>query len=285
MLSIFKVVFDKRLYIGIAIIVVVTVAAIFAFDRYIMPVYTQYNVGVTVPDVTKMSFEEASTRLESRGLRVEILERRGNEAFPPDFVLDQNPKGNAMVKPNRKIYLTVNTPEVPMVNVPNVVNLSLRNAEIQLQNHGLQVGNISYASSRFKNSVLNQSVLAGTSVRRGSAVNLVVSDGLGQNKVSVPDIVGLTLAEAQRAVRQAGLRVGAIQFQRTADIEPNHILGFSPAGADSLFEGESINLFVSELLRAEEVDERMAIIIDSTETTRVLPDSLRLRQISGDLDE
>jgi len=72
--------------------------------------------------------------------------------------------------------------------------------------------------------------------------------------------------------------VGSIQFQRTSEIEPNHILGFTPSETDSLFEGETIDLIVSELIRAQEADERGAVIIDSTETFEEIPDSLRLRE-------
>lgn len=285
MLSIFKVFLDKRLYIGIFVIVVVTVAAVYLADRYIMPLYTNHNTGVTVPDVTKLNVEQAKLSLNERGLRVEIIDERMNEAFPPNFVLDQNPPGNSMVKPNRKIYLTVNASEVPTVTVPNVVNLSLRNAEIQLQNFGLQIGNISYASSRFKNSVLSQSVPAGTQARRGTNVNLVVSDGLGMNRVAVPEIVGLRLAEGQRKIRQSGLRVGEFRYQRTFDMEPGRILRFSPAEADSLFEGESLDLVISELPDAEEVEERGAVIIDSTEIDQAIPDSLLLREQERNNDE
>lgn len=285
MLSIFKVFLDKRLYIGIFVIVVVTVATVYLADRYIMPLYTNHNTGVTVPDVTKLNVEQATLSLNERGLRVEIIDERMNEAFPPNFVLDQNPPGNSMVKPNRKIYLTVNASEVPTVTVPNVVNLSLRNAEIQLQNFGLQIGNISYASSRFKNSVLSQSVPAGTQARRGTNVNLVVSDGLGMNRVAVPEIVGLRLAEGQRKIRQAGLRVGEFRYQRTFDMEPGRILRFSPAEADSLFEGESLDLVISELPDAEEVEERGAVIIDSTEIDQAIPDSLLLREQERNNDD
>ena len=266
-----KVFLDKRLYIGTAILIVAGVLTIFILDRYIMPVYTNFNSGVTVPDVTKLHIDDAMLKLQSIGLRYEVIDSRSNENFPPDFVLDQTPAKHALVKPNRKIYLTTNTSAVPMVEVPNVMNMSLRNAEIQLRNFGLELGFISYASSRFENSVLNQSVPAGTSVRRGTAVNLVVSDGLGMNRVEVPNVIGMRLAEAQRELRSKGLRIGEIRFQRTAEIEPNIIISFTPLDADSLFEGESVDLIVSELLRVEEAEERGAVIIDSTEVNTTPP--------------
>ncbi len=276
---------DKRLYIGLITLAVLAVVTLFLMDRYIMPAYTNYNQGVTVPDVTKKSIADAEDLLTRAGLRFEVMDRRSNENFPPDYVLDQAPDGNSIVKPNRKIYLTVNTSETPTAIVPEIVNLSLRNAQIQLSTHGLELGNVEVASSRFRNTVLSQSVPAGTSVRRGTPVNLVVSDGLGMNKVPIPDLTGKRLAVAQREIRQAGLRVGQIEFQPSAFVEPNTILRFTPSETDSLFEGDRINLVVSELSDIQETEERGAIITDSTNVEQATPDSLRVPEEGGNEDD
>lgn len=273
---------DKRLYIGIISLVLFGAFSLFAMDRWIMPMYTNYNQGITVPDVTKKSIEDAEIILTRAGLRFEVMDRRSNESFPPDYVLDQAPDGNSIVKPNRKIYLTVNASETPTATVPEIVNLSLRNAQIQLTTHGLELGNVEVASSRFRNTVLSQSIPAGTSVRRGTPVNLVVSDGLGMNKVPIPDIVGSRLAVAQREIRQAGLRVGQIEFQPSASVEPNTVLRFTPSESDSLFEGDRINLVVSELSDIQESEERGAVIIDSTQVQQSVPDSLIVPEENND---
>lgn len=265
---------DKRLYIGFLLLIISGVLLLFLMDRVIMPAYTKYNQGVTVPDVTKVSYQDAISSLQRAGLRYEVMDRRSNEAFPPNFVLDQAPRGNSLVKPNRKVYLTVNAAETPMVTVPDVQNISLRNAHIQLQSHGLEPGFVEYVSSRFPNIVMGQSVAAGESVRRGTPVNLVVSDGLGMNRVAVPEIIGRRLAIAQREIRQSGLRVGQIVFQPVSGMEPNLVISFSPAEADSLFEGERIDLVVSELSNLREAEERGVEIDDQTELGRVVPDSL-----------
>jgi len=199
---------DKRLYIGLFIIVAGGVLTLFLMNRYIMPAYTNYNEGLTVPDITKLEVDQAQQQLQEIGLRYEITERRANDLYPPDYVLDQTPEGNSIVKPGRKIYLTVNSSVTPTLEVPSVVDLSLRNAQIQLQSQGLDVGAIDYASSRFQNTVLSQSIPAGATVETGTAVNLVVSDGLGMSKVKIPEILGKRLGVAQRALRESGLRVG-----------------------------------------------------------------------------
>lgn len=276
---------DKRLYIGFVLLILSGVLLLFLFDRVIMPAYTKYNQGVTVPDVTRVSYEDAILSLRQAGLRYEIIDRRSNEAFPPNFVLDQAPRGNRLVKPNRKVYLTVNAAETPMVTVPNLQNISLRNAQIQLQSHGLEPGFVEYVSSRFPNIVMEQSIPAGQSVRRGTPVNLVVSDGLGMNRVPVPDIIGKRLAVAQREIRQSGLRVGQIVFQPVSGVDPNMVISFSPSDADSLFEGERINLVVSELSNLREAEEQGVIIEDETELGRAVPDSLIIPQTDLNFDD
>jgi len=235
----------------------------FLLDFLIMPSYTNYNEGITVPDVTKVSLDEATSLLDEYGLRHEVLDRRANSAYPADYIIDQAPSAQQIVKPNRKVYLTVNTATTPQTVVPDVVNMSLRNAEIQLENHGLTVGTKSYESSRFRNTILRQSVAAGDTVSRGTVVNLAVSDGLGSRIVEVPDVVGLRLSEAQQTITKAGLRVGEVRFQPSREFTPNTVISYSP-DEEELTEGESLFLIVAERFDAREAVESGAIIDDST---------------------
>lgn len=254
---------SKIFYLSLLGITVAGVLFVALMNFIVMPMYTNYNEGVTVPDVTKISLSEAEELLVSRGLRYEVLDRRANSAYPADYIIDQSPSAKVLVKPNRKIYLTVNTAETPMTEVPNVVNMSYRNAEIQLSNHGLTVGTISYESSRFRNTIMRQSVAAGDTVSRGTVVNLVVSDGLGTRMVDVPNVVGLSYSEAQRLILSSGLRVGEVRFQPDRETTPNTVLSARPA-AEQLTEGTELQLVISERFDAREESETGAIVDDST---------------------
>lgn len=228
----------------------------------IMPYYTNFNEGVTVPDVTKVSLSEAEQLLEEYGLRHEVLERRANAAFPANYIIDQSPSPLQLVKPNRKVYLTVNTEVRPTAVVPDVVDMSLRNARIQIENYGFEVGTTSYESSRFRNAVLSQSLAPDDTVSRGAVINLVVGDGLGDRMVEVPDLVGLRLSQAQQQVRQAGLRIEEIRFKPSRD-EPNTVLSFTPQ-AEELTEGQALTLVVAERFDAREELETGAVGADTT---------------------
>lgn len=258
-------------FIALSIVGVLSIGLVFLADQFIFPVYTQYNVNVTTPDVTRIHLDEAISLLESKGLRYEIIDRRANAAYPVNYIIDQNPEAGQLVKPNRKVYLKVNIENRPKVKVPSVVNLSLRNARIQLLNYGLEIGNISYRSSRYKNTVLEQSVTVGDEVEKGTAINLVISDGLGVKMVEVPEIIGQTLSEAQRLIITNGLSLGTYKYQPKRGVPINTIIGFEPAGKKSLLEGTEIDLIIAEDPDFSEINESFSITSDSTSNNSPKP--------------
>lgn len=243
-------------------IILTGVLLVLLLNFVIMPEYTNYKEGVTVPDVTKISLTEAQQKLETFGLRHEVLDRRANASYPANYILEQEPAALQIVKPNRKVYLTVNTEVRPTAVVPDVEDLSLRNARIQIENYGFEVGTISYESSRFRNAVMEQSLAPGDTADKGSVINLVVSDGLGDRMVAVPDVIGLRLTEAQQQLREAGLRIEEIRFEPSAE-EPNTVLSISP-DAEELTEGQTLTLVVAERLDAREESEAGAVGADTT---------------------
>jgi beta-lactam-binding protein with PASTA domain len=258
---------NKNLYIGAVALFISGAVGLLLMDAFIVPAYTNYDEGLTVPDVSQISLEEAQQQLTSYGLRYEVAQRRSNSAYPADYVIDQTPGPSEIVKPNRKIYLTVNTKSNPTVKVPDVVNLSYRNARIQLQNYGLQVGTVSYESSRFKNSVLRQSVPPEKEVPKGTVVDLAVSDGLGEKMVKIPNIEGLRLSEAQQKIQEIGLRVGEIRYQPSKEHEPNIIISYEPQKEEVVI-GETLKLVVAERFELKEESESGAVIDTSANVSR-----------------
>ncbi len=241
--SIFK---NRNFYLGILGFLVAAVLLLLLLDEAFMPGYTNYAEGLTVPNVSRMSLEDAKETLTAYGLRYEVAERRKNAIYPAGYVTDQNPTPSEIVKPDRKIYLTVNMEYNPTVEVPEVLSLSLRNAKIQLRNSGLEVGTISYESSRFKNTVLRQSIEASEIVEQGASVDLAIGDGLGDRMIEVPDIIGMDFTTARQELRRVGLRIGENRYREPInDVPPNVIIGYSPQ-QDSVVIGTTLNLIVSQ---------------------------------------
>ena len=103
---------------------------------------------------------------------------------------------------------TTTAPPAPVqVRVPAVVGLDEQRALAQLRRSGLDVGITRRANERRAGTVLSQAPDSGTRIPRGATVALVVSNGPREpNRVTVPNVVGLTGADAIRRVDAAGLK-------------------------------------------------------------------------------
>ena len=71
-------------------------------------------------------------------------------------VLTQDPSAGSKVKKGRKVYLSIVALSMPKIEVPNLVDLSLRQAENMLQSNDLKLGNVIYKASKYPNAVLEQ---------------------------------------------------------------------------------------------------------------------------------
>ena len=103
--------------------------------------------------------------------------------FVPDVaggvVMSQDPLPGQLVKKGRKIYLSVSTVNPPMVEMPNLIDLSLRQAENMLKNNNLQLGQVVYKPSEYVNAVLEQRykgrvIRQGTRLPYNASITLVV---------------------------------------------------------------------------------------------------------------
>ncbi|MFB6273231.1 MAG: PASTA domain-containing protein [Salinibacter sp.] len=193
---------------GLGALLLIGIGTYVLVDAVIMPSYTRHGVSVQVPDVENRPYQEAKRLIEKRGLTVKRQVGRYNPNVPREAVVDQNPLPNSNVKPGRRVYLTVNAGEVPMVSVPDLNGISVRDAKNRVSSLGLKTGMIKPDSipSPYPNTITRQSPEPGDSLKKGGVVNLWYSTGLGQDTVRVPSVVGRTVQEARSLLLQQKLR-------------------------------------------------------------------------------
>ncbi len=213
---------NRYFWIGLAGLGVVGLLGYVLLNNLLMPIYTRHEVAVRVPEVIDLPYEEAQQLLAAQDLRVGTVVQRSDPAHERNVVLDQNPPPNALVKPGRRIYLAVNTGEVPMVTVPRVEEISLREAEARLQAVGLRVTDSRPDSipSPHPNTVTRQQPAPGEVVPEGSSVTLWYSTGLGETYVTIPNVTGMTVGEAQQMLLERKLRsvvVGLDDYDRLGE--------------------------------------------------------------------
>jgi beta-lactam-binding protein with PASTA domain len=181
-----------------------------------LPIITNHGESITVPDIVGLEYADLEEFLTDRNLKFEInADSDYTSEFPPLSVLKQYPEAGKKVKESRKIFVTLNAVNPPEVRMPNLVDGSLKNAEMLLESYGLIRGEIIYMPDPARNAVLKQlfegnPIEPGTLVPKGSKIDLQVGDGIGRQVFEMPDLKGMELEEAKILILGSGLVVGDV---------------------------------------------------------------------------
>jgi serine/threonine-protein kinase len=133
------------------------------------------------------------------------------------------------------------------VLVPSLDGVSIRQAELLLVHEGLDLGDVSWVPSDSfpEDVVIATTPSSGTSVPHGMSVNLKVSLGAKPASVEVPNLLGMSLEESKRVLREIGLQLGRTEFTVNNDLLPGTILNQSLSPGREVRRGSKIRLEVS----------------------------------------
>lgn len=177
--------------------------------------FTNHGEYLKVPEVKGQNVDNAIKLLQSKGFDVVIQDSVYFDSIPKYTVIKQLPEPDATVKVNRTVFLTVNRATPPTVSMPKLEGLSYRFAHDMLLRNHLRLGDTIYRPDFMKGSVLEQQyngarITAGTKVPWGARINLIIGGGLEVQQMLVPDLVGLTFAEAKALLETKGITLASI---------------------------------------------------------------------------
>ena len=218
--------------------------------------YTRHGKETQVPYVCGMYVEEAEMTLKAQDLQMEIIDSTYSKKVPLGTIVEQTPPSGANVKHGRTIYVIMNARSEKQVPMPELHDISYRQAEATLNALGLKVSNIRYEPSEYRDLVLDvrldgESVEAGTRLPEGTGLILVVGQGRGNAQAYVPDLHGKTLAEARSTLLSSHLIVGAVNYaegpvsDEDSETTPCYVYDQKPKGGQWLMEGSHIDLYLS----------------------------------------
>ncbi len=195
-----------------------------------LPSATNHGESVTVPDLEGITIDQLNEFLTDRNLNYVITKDSGYSAkYPPKAVLKQVPLPNTKVKENRKIYLTLNAENPPLVKMPDLVDGSVKSAQLVLKSFGLTLGEIKYVPDLAQNAVLQQfyeddSIAPGVMIPKGSVIDLEAGDGLGNQEFDAPNLIGLDVESAKIAIVGSGLKVGDVLYKNQVDQQSDTLM-------------------------------------------------------------
>lgn len=213
---------DKWFYISLAIMLLLTVGVLWVtFKR--LDKFTRHGQEFLVPDMVGMNYDTAIAHYQDI-LTFVLLDSVYVKDFPEGAVYQQNPAAGSKVKQGRNIYILRTTIAPEVVTMPNLRNLSLRQAMVSLNAVGLKVDKLEFVDYFARNAVVEQKLKGEiiepkTDVVKGSAITLVVGLGRGDKNTNLPDLVGVNVVEAKSRINNASLNIGTEVFVDTDDDE------------------------------------------------------------------
>ena len=180
---------------------------------------------VTTPGVVNLSARAADAKLSAAGLHADVAGRAFSETVPTGSVVRTDPAGGENVTRDGTVALTLSRgPE--RHDVPRLRGRSLDAAQAALQDAHLAYGDATYAYSEktAKGSVLRSDPKAGTTLRRGVAVDVVVSKG--PHPVKVPDLTEGSADEAKQQLKKLHLKVETTQ-ENSDDVDKGDVISQS----------------------------------------------------------
>lgn len=242
----------RDVYIHLGIILCLLTILFLGFFLVYLPASTNHGETITVPNLKGMTTEEIEDFLDDRNLRFEVSDCTFVPGAQALEVLTQYPTAGAKVKEGRKIYVTITALNAPQIKMPALTGLSQRNAESFLKSYGLLMGQITYRDDLAENIVLEQlyqgkKIEANALIPKGSKIDLVIGNGLGNTELDVPDVLGKTLEEAKALIVGSDLQVGLIQYDPESTEAPGTIIRQNPSAGEGnkIRVGDIVDLWIA----------------------------------------
>ncbi len=188
---------------------------------FFLRLYTFHGQSIEVPDFSGKTMSEIEEMRESRHYDFQIVDSVYDNTKTPGSVVSQLPLPGSHVKKGRTVYITIIAFQPEKTKLPNLVDLTARQAAALLETHGLKTGKKEYVPDVGQTIIKakhNGKVIPwGTVLNKGEVIDLVIGKGKGNAKVYIPKLVGKTREKAIQLINEAGLNVGAEVFMNPDD--------------------------------------------------------------------
>jgi eukaryotic-like serine/threonine-protein kinase len=270
-MSFFGFLVKRKFYLHLIISVVLSLVLLLAAIMT-LKVYTRHGDAYVVPDLVGLPSDRLFENELSNVFSFVVTDSVYDNSLVPGSVIKQNPSAGSKAKEGRTVYLTIVSYTPKMSRMPELKDLTIRQAVTTLRTSGLKIRKLIFTPHFAENSVLgqyfeNDTLLAGTEILEGSEIDLLI--GLGDNHLSrVPFVVGLTRDEARGTLQMASFNTDREHYLDKKDPRHSRVYRQYPMWNEEMRPGDSVTLYFrsdlnynfDELLQTTNPD--TAVILD-----------------------
>jgi len=201
---------------------------------------------IDAPNFKNMTFEEAQRAAEEEyDIKIKMGDEVVSDEVEKGRIVSQDPPAGTKIKTGSTIKVNISK-GLGDGEVPDLQGKDLSDLEDYLNAAGFVLGNVKEkASDEPVGTVLDQDPAPGSNLEKGSAINVVVSDG-SKAKASVPYLIGKTIGEAEQALRDAGLSRGTVSYDYSNTYSEGEVMWQQYEPGAPLDKGSSVKIRVSK---------------------------------------
>ncbi|MFR6258714.1 MAG: PASTA domain-containing protein, partial [Anaerovoracaceae bacterium] len=235
-------------------IIIIAAAAVAAIAIGVIIAFATGLLGgkeIEAPDFKNMTLEQAKDAAKEYEIKIKEGDEVVSEDVDKGLIVSQDPAAGETIKTGSTITVNISK-GLGDGSVPNLEGKMQSELEEYLEAAGFKLGNVSTeASEEEKGTVLSQSPGAGEEVEKGTAIDVVVSDG-SKAKAVVPYLVGKSIGDAQSALSNAGLKMGSISYEYSSTYAEGEVIWQQYDANAQLDKGSSVRVRVSKGAKPEQ---------------------------------
>mgnify|MGYP003371795072 FL=1 len=207
---------------------------------------TEEVQSVAMLSVTGISEEAALKMLTDAGFTNVKTEHVEDEKTQEGYVFEQSVKEGEMIPVDQEIMLKVSA-GAEEIDVPDVKGYEDSQAVTLLTEAGFQVSHAyEYSEDVEKDKVIKTDPEGGTKAAKGSKIIVTVSNGSEKKEVEVPNLGGLTEAQARDSLTSKKLSAGSVTHANSDSVAAGMVISQNPARGTTVTEGDSVDFVISD---------------------------------------
>lgn len=210
---------------------------------------------VIVPSLEGKDVVYALELLTELELNTKVKGSEYTADIPKNYVVFQEPQPGAEIKKGRDVKIILSKgPKT--VSMPNLLDLSVQQANIILEEYGICQGELSrtYNKKVEKDHIIAQVPSQGTMISRGGCVDLLISMGVQSKAFKMPDLIGLTLEDALQSIEKVKLVIGEIKSSYHKNKPRNIIVKQAPTFGHRVIAASPVSLLINRESKKERPD-------------------------------
>lgn len=205
-------------------------------------VYSQGPAESEMPDVSKMTLDEAKDSLYAIGITVSSIEEKDGTEIEQGRVVEASVEPGAVVENGDEVSLIVSSGKV---NTPELIGKTRGAIETELGHLGVTVNFVEESSDKPAGSAIAQTPKAGEKIP-DEGITVVIAKSAENASVTIPDVVGKSAEEAQKALADAGFRNITTVLVKNSQVTETQVTQVVPNSGETADKQDNIVLIVSE---------------------------------------